>query len=359
MGCEVSKHFSEVGDVTESYDISSTFHPSLKNDPRICRRPLREDFITSDTVLGKGANGQVKTCSSREDGQVYALKRLSKKGNRSHVQDELFAHLQMEHRHIASLHKAYDQEGELFLVMELCHGGEVFDRLRDLGRFPEALAARVTRQLLEAVEHIHSLGFVHTDIKLENVLFESKDNLASCKLIDFGFCKPCTSEKSCRSKKGTLGYMAPEVLQGKYGQKCDLFSLGVVAYSLLCGKSPFGMSRRDTTERRTLEGAYTFQQPCWDGVSDLAKDFVSKLLEHDQDRRMSASEALRHPWLYSHPPRERVWSHVPPVNKASKLVNHPATSFCVAKPQQQGLSEASTRAGGSQRSSDCSVRQRS
>jgi serine/threonine protein kinase len=308
MGCEASRTLS-ASEYVEVDRCGLDASCSVYDDPRWCRGTLRADYIVNDNILGNGANGHVTTCSSRKTGQTYALKVL-RKGKKLNPKDEVFAYLQLEHPHIASLFGVYEKDDEVNLVMELCHGGELFDRLRDVGRFPEALAARCIRQILEAVAHIHSKGFVHTDIKLENVLFTSKSEKASVKLIDFGFCQPCQGEKVLRLKQGTLGYMAPEVLRGRYSSKCDLFSLGVVVFSLLSGKSPFGMSRRETTEKRILDGEYSFQKG-WDGVSELAKDFVNRLLATDPNQRISAADALQHPWLFSMP-REQVWCNVPP-----------------------------------------------
>jgi calcium-dependent protein kinase len=331
MGCQPSRVFSAGGYVeidNFAFDPSSPIY----DDARRRKGALRADYIVNDTFLGHGANGDVATCSSRETGQTYALK-VQTKGKKQNPQSEAFAHLQLAHPYIASLIDVYDEDEVVSLVMELCSGGELFDRLKDLGRFSEEEAARCIRQILEAVAHIHRKGFVHTDIKLENVLFASRDDKACVKLIDFGFCQPCIGEKALRSRQGTLGYMAPEVLRGYYNNKCDLFSLGVVAFSLLSGKSPVGMSNRDITNQRTLDGNYSFKKG-WDGVSELAKDFVSRLLATEPEERMSAEEALQHPWLFSLP-RERVWSNVPP------LVEHCSS-------MSDGVSsEASTRAGAS------------
>jgi len=177
--------------------------------------------------------------------------------------------------------------------------------------------------------HIHSKGLVHTDIKLENILFTARSEKASVKVIDFGFCQPWTGKQVLRQKQGTLGYMAPEVIRGRYNNKCDI-STGVVAFTLLCGKTPFGMNQRETTERRIIDDRYHFGRG-WDGVSDLAKDFVTRLLANDPKQRISAAKALQHPWLVSHP-RELVWSNASPYRSASLI---------------GGTSEASTRAGAS------------
>jgi serine/threonine protein kinase len=274
----------------------------------------------------------VKTCSSQKTGQTYALKVLQK-GGKLNPKGELFAHLQLQHPHIASLFKVYEEDDQVSLVMELCHGGELYDRLNDSGRFPEAVAARCIRQVLEAVAHIHSKGFVHTDIKLENIMFASRGDTATVKLIDFGFCQPCIGEKQLCTKQGTLGYMAPEVLRGHYSSKCDLFSIGVVAFAMLSGRSPFGMTNPETTEQRISDGSYSFKKG-WDGVSELAKDFIKKLLAHDPKQRLSAPDALQHPW-FSSLPRERVWSNAPGVDCTSMKMSDSRSS------------EASTRAGAS------------
>jgi len=196
MGCEASRMYSSADDFVE-VGQHGVFNDRTRvfDDPRWCRGPLSDDYAAnSDTILGNGANGYVTSCRSHATGQACALKVL-RKGKKLNPQDEVSAYLALDHPHIAKLLNAYEEEESVSLVMELCHGGELFDRLKEVGHFPEAEAARWIRQILDAVAHIHAKGFVHTDIKLENVLFSSRDEKASLKLIDFGFCQPCTGEK--------------------------------------------------------------------------------------------------------------------------------------------------------------------
>jgi calcium-dependent protein kinase len=233
---------------------------------------------------------------NRSTGETCAAKVLSPNKEAAR---EVNASLKFQHPNIVRLLNVYQDEVTVTMVMELCRGGEVFERLAKNGKFKEEDAARILRQVLVAIAYIHDQGYVHTDLKLENILFVTKAEDADIKLVDFGFCQPCTGTEKLSARRGTLGYMAPEVLQSSYTNKCDLFSLGVVTYALLSGKSAFGMSDQAKTHRRTLKGDYSFGK-AFAGVSSLAKDFVSKLLVADPDKRMSAAEALEHPWLDSH-----------------------------------------------------------
>jgi calcium-dependent protein kinase len=184
------------------------------------------------------------------------------------------------------------------MVIELCRGGELFERLDKSGPLSEAVAARIIRQVLLAVAHIHQKGFVHTDLKLENILFASDDDDSDIKLIDLGFCQRCGPDEVLHRKMGSAGYMAPEVIKQSYANKCDLFSVGVIAYVLLSDRAPFGMGDVLKCEAKALAGSYKFGDR-FKGVSSLAKEFVAALLVVDPEQRLSAAEALQHPWLAS------------------------------------------------------------
>ncbi|CAE7414961.1 CPK3 [Symbiodinium microadriaticum] len=187
------------------------------------------------------------------------------------------------------------------LVMECMEGGELFSRVMDREVFPERDAAHTAWQMLLALNYIHSHGIVHRDIKLENFMYARKDT-DHLKLIDFGLSKVWEPNTKMEASCGTLGYIAPEVLNKTYSSKCDLWSLGVIVYILLSGCMPFAGSEQHQIVC-IMSGMYDMEDEEWTPVSAAAKDFVRKLLVVDPAKRMSADEALAHEWIKD---RERI-----------------------------------------------------
>jgi calcium-dependent protein kinase len=199
----------------------------------------------------------------------------------------------MDHPNVARLVDVYESENRLSFVMECMEGGELFDRLLDKIVFGEADAATATLQMLLAINYMHSCGLVHRDLKLENFLFEHGDSNA-LKLIDFGFSKAWNCQGSNMDDQiGTPAYAAPEVLDGSYTSQCDLWSLGVIVFMLLSGYMPF----REEETHMIKQGRYEWRPDRWSDVSDVAVDFVKKLLTVDPNQRLTAAQALEHPWL--------------------------------------------------------------
>eukprot|EP00929_Paragymnodinium_shiwhaense_P123508 TRINITY_DN9746_c0_g1_i2.p1 TRINITY_DN9746_c0_g1~~TRINITY_DN9746_c0_g1_i2.p1 ORF type:complete len:470 (-),score=67.04 TRINITY_DN9746_c0_g1_i2:166-1575(-) len=170
-------------------------------------------------------------------------------------------------------------------------------RLKMKKQFNEAQAAQASYQMLLAISYLHSHNIVHCDIKLENFLYDSTGDQANLKLIDFGFSKMWDHRHAIHSKRGTPSYTAPEVFIGDFTDKCDLWSLGVVVFILLGGHSPFPMRDEKVCRERILKGDITWREDRWCHLSANALDFVKRLLVTNPDKRMSADEALQHPWL--------------------------------------------------------------
>ena len=186
----------------------------------------------------------------------------------------------------------------------MCEGGELYSQLVE-DKFSEQKAAKIIKQTLSAIKHIHKRGICHRDLKLENIMLtstacSSKDPFI--KVIDFGLSK-YFKQDDCHlmvSKTGTPYYMAPEVLQGKYDEMCDMWSIGVVAYSMLAGYPPFnvGIGESDALLYRRIECCdYEFLEEDWDEVSEEAKDFIGHLLEPNLKKRMKPEDAIKHPWI--------------------------------------------------------------
>jgi len=181
--------------------------------------------------------------------------------------------------------------------MERMRGSDLFDHLKTLGRYTERDAANCVRQMTAAVAYCHRNGVCHRDLKLDNFCLEDQTNTARVKLIDFGLSSVYDSDIPMTNACGTLYYVAPEVLSQRYDKKCDMWSLGVIAYILLAGRPPFSGSNDANTLKRIKQGRFHFSSDRWSHISDQAKDFVSKLLEVNVAKRLDAESALAHPWL--------------------------------------------------------------
>ncbi|EMS62953.1 Calcium-dependent protein kinase 13 [Triticum urartu] len=205
-------------------------------------------------------------------------------------------HLPRSHS-IVSLREACEDEGAVHLVMELCEGGELFDRIVARGHYTERAAANVTRTIVEVVQLCHRHGVIHRDLKPENFLFANKKENSPLKAIDFGlsiFFKP--GEKFSEIV-GSPYYMAPEVLKRNYGPEIDIWSAGVILYILLCGVPPFWAETEQGVAQAILRGNIDFKREPWPNVSENAKDLVRRMLEPDPKLRLTAKQVLEHHWL--------------------------------------------------------------
>mmetsp|Transcript_45604 Transcript_45604/g.145524 ORF Transcript_45604/g.145524 Transcript_45604/m.145524 type:complete len:574 (-) Transcript_45604:91-1812(-) len=278
------------------YSVLSRYHPKDS-------RSIGDDYEIVDKVLGSGYNGVVRMAVTKGSGQQqkFAVKTL-KLANLSHekreqLNSEVEVFLAMDHPHIARLYDVYEAGDVLYMVMECLEGGELFDRVTARKRYFEQDACEATRQMLLAVNYLHSHGIVHRDLKLENFLYDYQD-ADHLKLIDFGFSKAWDPNLKMHVSCGTLSYVAPEVLQKNYTQQCDLWSLGVISFILLAGYMPFSGSEQ-AQQSNILAGKYTLKKERWKTVSESATHFVQALLQVDPKKRLSAETALQHPWIAS------------------------------------------------------------
>jgi calcium-dependent protein kinase len=271
---------------------------------RYFRGVVNQDFeVHEDRVLGKGCSGSVVAARGRQTGREVAVKTYSKSGismkKLANLKSEVNIYLGIQHPHIASLLAVYEDEATLSFVMELCQGRELHDRLGQKKSFSEEEAARAAMEMCTAIAHLHEMGIVHRDLKLENWLYASDAEDASLKLVDFGFSLQWDGKQPMNDCLGTTSYMAPEVFRGSYTEKCDLWSIGVIVYCLLFGRHPFRGATESDTISKIQTGHFSFPEESGQNLSDAAYDFLQKLLTADVQARMSAQECLQHPWLNS------------------------------------------------------------
>ncbi|XP_071845585.1 calcium/calmodulin-dependent protein kinase type IV-like [Apostichopus japonicus] len=258
-----------------------------------------EAAYTLKDELGRGATSVVKKCVQVGTERPYAVKVIKKNVDQKVVRSEVQILLRLNHPNVIKLHEIFESQTELFLVLELVTGGELFDRIVAKGSYTERDAASVVRQICDAVAFLHDNDIVHRDLKPENLLYANMDEDAPLKLADFGLSKICSQDVNMKTVCGTPGYCAPEVLYGKnYGPEVDMWSIGVITYILLCGFEPFYDERGDShVYRKIMRADYEFISPWWDPVSLSARDFINKLLIVSPKKRLTAKQALEHPWV--------------------------------------------------------------
>eukprot|EP00929_Paragymnodinium_shiwhaense_P022911 TRINITY_DN1448_c0_g2_i1.p1 TRINITY_DN1448_c0_g2~~TRINITY_DN1448_c0_g2_i1.p1 ORF type:complete len:576 (+),score=158.34 TRINITY_DN1448_c0_g2_i1:113-1840(+) len=270
---------------------------------RYNRLPKRiEDFyeINRKKVLGSGYNGSVFLAWSKESKRKFAIKSFRLNGIPKSKKKELMAEaeifLSMDHPHVARLADVFEDEDFLHLVMECMEGGELFQRVIKKKRFSEKNASEAGWQMLLAINYLHSRSVVHRDLKLENFLYESEDS-NHLKLIDFGFSHVWEPGIKMATRCGTLAYVAPEVLKGKYTSQCDMWSFGVIVFILLAGYMPFSGKTEEDTANKICAGSYPRKEHIWSKVSHRGKHFVQSLLILDPLKRLTAEQALEHDWI--------------------------------------------------------------
>ncbi|QHO19215.1 CDPK-related kinase [Arachis hypogaea] len=202
------------------------------------------------------------------------------------------------HKNLVQFYDAYEDHDNVYIVMELCEGGELLDRILSRGgKYTEEDAKAVLTQILNVVAFCHMQGVVHRDLKPENFLFASKDENSELKAIDFGLSDFVKPDERLNDIVGSAYYVAPEVLHRAYSTEADIWSIGVIAYILLCGSRPFWARTESGIFRAVLKADPSFEEPPWPSLSDEAKDFVKRLLNKDPRKRMTAAQALCHPWI--------------------------------------------------------------
>jgi len=288
--------------------------------------------------LGEGSYGQVETCKSVYDGEEYAVKIIQKKPGtfqRSKLLKEIeIYHMCRGQRNIIQLIEFFEEEENCYLVFEKLNGGPLLEHIQRRKFFTESEGSTIVRQLASAIQFLHSRGIAHRDVKPDNVLCVSSDQTEEVKLCDFDLCSDpsYSSTPALSTPVGSLEYMAPEVVNTfidedysdydsdldddslRYNKKCDLWSLGVIAYILMCGYPPFqadcGLdcgwdwgetcpACQDLLFTNIKQSRLVFPPQHWAGISGQAKDLISRLLVKDSAARLTADQVLSHPWITS------------------------------------------------------------
>ncbi|WOK99363.1 calcium-dependent protein kinase 1-like [Canna indica] len=272
---------------------------------RVLGRPM-EDVRATYTFgreLGRGQFGITYLVTHRETGKKFACKSITTRKLFRHddledVRREIqIMHHLTGHRNIVELKGAYEDRHSVNLVMELCEGGELFDRIIAKGHYSERAAAALCREIVTVVHNCHSMGVMHRDLKPENFLFLNNREDSPLKATDFGlsiFFKPGQIFKDI---VGSAYYIAPEVLRNHYGAEADIWSIGVILYILLSGVPPFWAENEEDIFDAVLQGHSDFLSDPWPSISTSAKELVQMMLRTDPKERLTAAEILNHPWM--------------------------------------------------------------
>ncbi|XP_061374551.1 calcium-dependent protein kinase 20-like isoform X2 [Gastrolobium bilobum] len=262
-----------------------------------------KDFYSLGRKLGQGQFGTTFLCVEKGTNKEFACKSIAKRKltTQEDVEDvrreiQIMHHL-AGHPNVIQILGAYEDAVAVHVVMELCAGGELFDRIIQRGHYTERKAAELARLIVSVVEACHSLGVMHRDLKPENFLFINHEEESPLKTIDFGLSVFFRPGETFTDVVGSPYYVAPEVLRKHYGPECDVWSAGVIIYILLSGVPPFWDETEQGIFEQVLKGELDFVSEPWPSISESAKDLVRRMLIRDPKKRMTAHEVLCHPWV--------------------------------------------------------------
>ncbi|XP_010538709.1 PREDICTED: calcium-dependent protein kinase 21-like [Tarenaya hassleriana] len=278
---------------------------AVREPETILGKPFEDirKFYTLGKELGRGQFGITYRCKENSTGNTYACKsilkrKLTSRQDRDDVKREIQIMQYLSGQpNIVEIKGAYEDQRSVHLVMELCEGGELFDRIIAQGHYSERAAAGIIRSIVNVVQICHFMGVMHRDLKPENFLLSSKDENSMLKATDFGLSVYIEEGKVYRDIVGSAYYVAPEVLRRSYGKEIDMWSAGVILYTLLSGVPPFWAETEKGIFDEIIKGEIDFESQPWPSISESAKDLVRKMLTKNPKKRITASQVLEHPWI--------------------------------------------------------------
>jgi calcium-dependent protein kinase len=248
--------------------------------------------------LGEGSYGCVYKAVHRKTELTRAIKAIKRK----HIDgisfnNEISILKSVDHPSIIKLFECYYDTNYYYMIEEYCSGGDLYDYIRKQKFFSEKKAAHITLQLISSINHLHMKKIVHRDLKPENIVFiETYTDEILIKLIDFGTSIYLKSE-FLTQELGTIYYIAPEVFKNHYNEKADIWSIGIILYTMLCGHPPYRGSKEEDIKKKILQGKLEFSKKDFDKVSQEAIEFITQLLDYDPVKRPTAEQAMQHKWL--------------------------------------------------------------
>lgn len=258
-----------------------------------------KDHYTLHETIGEGALSRVRRGVHINSGITRAIKVVKKEdlefGDRRKLLDEIELLKELDHINIGQVFEMYEDRKKLYFVNEMCQGGSLYDRVTQDRSLNEVKIANIMRQLFSATAYLHENNIVHGDLQPKNIHFVSPEK-DIIKIIDFGTSRRVNEQHAMHGVFGTCYYLAPEVIEGEYSEKCDVWSLGVILYILLSGEPPFNADTDVEVVEKIKIGEYSLEGVIWNEISPQAKDLIQNLLVRQGDR-LSARKALQHPWF--------------------------------------------------------------
>lgn len=351
MGCGAGKIKSQ----SQTFRISTVAEIRVQPAVFVVENENRfQEVYKLGKKLGSGAFGDVRLCFHMISNIERAVKIFRKdlatdEDKKKQLMNEIDILKSLDHPNIVRVYEFFEDKMRFYIVMEHCRGGELFTEITKRSSFSESHAAQIARQLLSAIAYLHEHNIVHRDLKPENILLEETGDISNLKLIDFGASAYFQKNHQMKTILGTAYYISPEVLNGNYTEKCDLWSCGVIVFILLSGHPPFD-GRNDTEIiEHVQKGKFKFRGESWKAISKDAKDFISSLL-CSASTRLSAFQALLHPWISNNasrntPSTEIIHSAITSLqqfHKSSKLrdaINTFITTQCISQKDTKDLRE--------------------
>jgi len=264
-------------------------------------KSVHDDYDVKE-LIGSGNFSKVYLGVEKKTSEKFAIKMIDKKlVENTRLENEIQILKKVNHKNIISLKDIYETQSKLYLVMELVTGGELFNKIVEIGAYSESIAKDLVRQILHGVKYLHSLNIAHRDLKPTNLLLKSSES-NEIKIADFGLSKILGPDSMMQTACGTPIYVAPEVLKGDgYDKEVDLWSVGVIMYILLCGFPPFFDDGENMGQlfEQIMAGDFDFPDPYWTDIDESAKNLIEHLLVVDPSKRYTADQALAHTWLQS------------------------------------------------------------
>ncbi|XP_061355400.1 serine/threonine-protein kinase PEPKR2-like [Gastrolobium bilobum] len=289
------------------------------------KNKIEDDYVTG-VRIGQGKYGSVSLCRSLVGGAEYACKTLKKGDETVYREVEIMQHLS-GHPGVVTLLAVYEEADCSHLVMELCSGGRLVDQMFREGPCSEQRAANILKEVMLVIKYCHDMGVVHRDIKPENILLTASGEI---KLADFGLAMRISKGQNLTGLVGSPAYVAPEVLLGRYSEKADIWSAGVLLHALLVGVLPFKGDSQEAVFEAIKNSKLEFQTGMWESISKPARDLVGRMLTRDISARITADEVLRHPWISFYTERTL---KILPVESKLKHQNGAACHNFVAAPE--------------------------
>jgi len=319
----ISKEFDEhsaesrelkLKDCTDEQIISEIARRGLDIHHSVTQELVKQTY-KFEKALGSGASGEVYLVTHKKAGEKYACKIIKKDDNMNDAESmatEIEIMKRVRHQHVVTLYEIFESASCMWLILELVDGGDLNYFIGGHKHYSERVVAHHFKQILQGLHYLHSQGVVHRDIKLDNILIKGDHEYGEVKIADFGlsalvqmsnsgYDRTASSKRKAfnglREVWGTASYFAPELIDRKYGPQADMWSAGCILFEMLSGEHPFASDDDDALYDMIRKGRFSMKSSVWNGVSGSAKDLLLKILVVDPNERLSATEALQHPFI--------------------------------------------------------------